>query len=334
MTSSRTTEGTTIRLARETDPPLTSRVFAAALNELYRRRSVRLVVGDDSRRGLHEHLLRHDPQRFWIAERKGTVVGFSVGIDRGAWWFLAALFVRPEAQGAGVGSQLLAYAMAGRPLPGGVAAAISSALQPASNTLYGRRGLLPWLPLVTFAGTPLRVSRPALGSLEVTALTVDDVAVVTQIDLVATGVARSIDHRWYLGRGGRRGWLFVRAGRPAGYIYVSQEGAIGPAAAVRASDMEPLRAWALAEAAAPDPSQLPPDEASSNGHAPRSANRASVASSPALRPVSAIVPGPCVAAQRVFWEAGLVFGEDPGLLLASQPFGRFDRYCCGSFGLM
>jgi hypothetical protein len=36
----------------------------------------------------------------------------------------------------------------------------------------------------------------------------------------------------------------------------------------------------------------------------------------------------------VFWEAGLVFGEDPGLLLASQPFGRFDRYCCGSFGLM
>ena len=127
MTSSRTTDAATIRLARETDPPLTSRVLAAALNELYRRRSVPLVVGDDSRRGLHEHLLRHDPQRFWIAERNGHVVGFSVGIDRGAWWFLSALFVHPEAQGAGVGRQLLARAMAGRPVSDGVAAAISSA---------------------------------------------------------------------------------------------------------------------------------------------------------------------------------------------------------------
>ena len=251
--------------------------------------------GDDSRRELHEHLLRHDTERFSVAERNGRIVGFSAGMDRGDWWFLSALFVHPEAQGAGVGRQLLTCAMAARPASDGVTVAISSARAARVEHAVRPWGLLPWLPLVTFVGTPRRVPRPALGSLEVTSAHVGDLAAVTQIDLVAIGVARSIDHRWYLGRGGRRGWLFLRAGRPAA-MRTLFEGAIGPAAAVRATDMEPLCTWALAQAVAGDPSELSPDGPSSTGTY-RAAPTRRQSSSPAP-PASAIVPSPCLAAQR------------------------------------
>ena len=33
-----------------------------------------------------------------------------------------------------------------------------------------------------------------------------------------------------------------------------------------------------------------------------------------------------MAAQRLLWEAGFTFHGATGLLCASRPFGRFDRY--------
>jgi hypothetical protein len=35
----------------------------------------------------------------------------------------------------------------------------------------------------------------------------------------------------------------------------------------------------------------------------------------------------------VLWDAGLVFDGTPGLLLASHPFGRLDRYMPSSYGM-
>ena len=52
-----------------------------------------------------------------------------------------------------------------------------------------------------------------------------------------------------------------------------------------------------------------------------------------LEKVEAGVPAPCVGAQRVFWDAGLRFDGTPGLLLASRPFGRLDRYLPASYGM-
>ncbi len=49
--------------------------------------------------------------------------------------------------------------------------------------------------------------------------------------------------------------------------------------------------------------------------------------------VRAGVTGRCEGAQRAFWEAGLVFESTPGLLLASGPFGRLDRYLAASYGM-
>ena len=328
-------DGVTVRLARPTDTASTSRVFAAAINELYRRRGIGLVVDEDSRRAVHAHLVRTDPERFFVAERDGRIVAFSAAVDRGSWWFLSSLFVLPKEQGGGLGGRLLRCAAADRPVPGGIAATITNAIQPVSNTLYGRRGLFPWLPLVGFSGPPRCVPRVALGSLDVAPLGIDDVPALAAVDEAAVGADRSIDHAWYLGAGGRRGWLFLRAGRPAGYVYVSREGAIGPAAAQRPADMEPLYVWALTQAAAMDPDRLPPEASVPGSADPQGSTLAGSPVRPAgLRPVTAIVPGPCVAAQRTLWEAGLRFGPDPGLLLASRSFGRPDRFGCGSFGLM
>ena len=49
--------------------------------------------------------------------------------------------------------------------------------------------------------------------------------------------------------------------------------------------------------------------------------------------VRAGVTGRCDGAQRALWEAGLVFDATPGLLLASRPFGRLDRYLAASYGM-
>ena len=50
--------------------------------------------------------LRHSIEeggRGWVAEEPGRIVGFSIGLNSGNLW---ALFVRPEAEGRGVGSAL------------------------------------------------------------------------------------------------------------------------------------------------------------------------------------------------------------------------------------
>src|SRR5271170_8230868 len=59
------------------------------------------------------HLLRTDPKLAWVAIEDGRTVGFSVGFVRRELWFLADLFVLPEAHGQGIGGELLQRCLAG-----------------------------------------------------------------------------------------------------------------------------------------------------------------------------------------------------------------------------
>ena len=145
---------------------------------------------------------------------------------------------------------------------------------------------------------------PRLGRLEVEPLTAASIPELREIDAVACGVDRSVDHEYYLTVSGRRGWLLRRAGQPAAYVMVRPDGWVGPAAAVRAADISAVTAYALAALSA--------------------AGAAKVRSG---------VTGRCEGAQRALWEAGLVFQPTPGLLLASRPFGRLDRYLPASYGM-
>ena len=65
-------------------------------------------------------------------------------------------------QGRGVGRALLQHAQTGSPAATGRSATIADGLQPISNTLYARHGLLPWLPILGFVGRPPSATRPPL----------------------------------------------------------------------------------------------------------------------------------------------------------------------------
>ena len=240
-----------------------------------------------------------------LGETGRRVVGWSSGLLRGGWWFLASLFVLPEAQGLGVGGRLFELAATGAP-PGAVRATVTDSLQPVSNTLYARRGLLPREVLVGFGGRPREgLSCPRLGSLERERLTVASVPELREIDAAASGLDRGVDHRFYLTDGGRYGWLFRRRGRPVAYAVVREDGWVGPVAALRAPDIETVTACGIAD----------------------------LASRGSAQTVRGGITGRCEGAQRAFWEAGLVFAGTPGLLLASRPFGRLDRYVAASYGM-
>jgi GNAT superfamily N-acetyltransferase len=302
------TEGEVLyRPATEDDLAQTSRVYRAAVNELFARQNVpQLPETGAAELPGHRHLLRHDAPRFWVAELGGRVVGFGAGIVRGRWWYLSALFVLPEVQGRGVGRALLERAKAGHPAPGGVAATITDAVQPLSNTLYARCGLTPRLPLICFTGRLRTPATPAASpGCEIVPLSPGALPEVSRLDEAVLGFDRTPDHAYLLAKDGQRGWLLRHNGRPAGYVYTDSSGVIGPAASLRPAHMPLLMRHALAELAPLEPET-----------------------------VQAAVPGPNVQAQRILWQAGLVFENPSGLLLMSRPYGRFDRYVVGSYGLM
>ena len=299
----------TYRRAEPADANRAFQVFRTALNDYLARAGQQLLPDENDQDPGFLHTLRYDGERCWVAERQGDMVAWGSAIVRDDWWFLSALFVLPEAQGVGVGAELLKRARAGGP-SGGVSATVTDTLQPVSNALYARRGMLPREVLLGFAGPP-RLGPAAgeasrrLGTLVPELLTAAAVPDLRRLDLAVLGFDRTVDHRFYLGEGGRRGWLFRRAGRAVAYaLYRPATGWIGPLASLRPADVAPVLRFVLAELAALG-----------------------------LEKVEAGVPAPCVGAQRVFWDAGLLFDGTPGLLLASWPFGHLDRYLPASYGM-
>src|SRR5581483_5214488 len=143
-----------------------------------------------------------------VAVEGGEVAGFASAWTRRDDWFLASLFVRVPAQGRGVGPLLLdaVWGDARR------RRTVTDAIQPVSNALYGRRGLLPATPLLTFTGVPA-------GDATARAEAVD----LSAIDASAYGFDRSVDHRFWEGVARRREWGDA-------YSYSFRGGDIGPVA--------------------------------------------------------------------------------------------------------
>ncbi len=310
------------RRAGEADLPRAYAVFRAALNA-YLVPAGQPEVPDEGDQQLptYRHFLRHDGERFWVAEAVveeladggcGTLgvvgrqtVGWSSGLLRGDWWFLSSLFVLPEAQGLGVGARLFELAATGAPA-GAVRATVTDSLQPISNTLYAHRGLLPREVVVGFGGqTKETPPPPLLGTLKPERLTLASVPELRGVDAGASGLDRSVDHEFYLTEGGRYGWLLRRRGRAVAYVLLREDGWVGPVAALRERDIQTATAFGIADLVGRGVTQT----------------------------VRGGVTGRCEGAQRAFWEAGLVFTGTAGLLLASRPFGRLDRYVGASYGM-
>ena len=221
------------RPAEEADVAAEREVFVAALGDLMRRHGFPAPDPPLERfASVNRHLLAEDGERCFVAEEDGRVVAFSAAIARGDVWFLSALFVHPDAQGRGVGRRLLELSWGtgfGRRLT------ITDSIQPVSNGLYARLGLIPSTPILALAGKP-RTDAPA--GLQAAEPEADALAL---LDRAAYGFDRSADHRFWSGRS--RGTLWLRGGEPVAYSYGADAGTIGPIAARDpSSGAEALRA--------------------------------------------------------------------------------------------
>src|SRR3712207_3291250 len=97
----------------------------------------------------HAHLLATDPDRSWVALEGGRVVAFAAAFVRGDAWFLSDLFVDPDFQARGIGAALLDRVWGDGP-PKRIT--IADAIQPVSNAMYARRGLVPTTPILELGG--------------------------------------------------------------------------------------------------------------------------------------------------------------------------------------
>jgi GNAT superfamily N-acetyltransferase len=128
-----------------------------------------------------------------VAEENGAVVGFGSSWTRDDDWYLASLFIAPVAHGRGVGSALL-DAVWGPPRAR--RRTMTDAIQPVSNVLYGRRGLLPATPVLTFTGRPSPIPVAATpGPVDLAA-----------VDGASYGFDRRVDHQYWSSFARRSEW--------------------------------------------------------------------------------------------------------------------------------
>jgi GNAT superfamily N-acetyltransferase len=159
-----------------------------------------------------------------VATHAGEPLGFSSSWLRAGDWFLAFLFVDGAAQSGGVGSALLDAVWGEGALR---RRTITDAIQPVSNALYARRGLVPSTPLLSFSGTPLPDNPPPHGD---PPLVESDQLELAAIDAAAYGFDRAVDHTYWAGFARRTVW--ERAGRAVAYSYAFPSGHIGPVAGI------------------------------------------------------------------------------------------------------
>ena len=281
------------RRTTEADLAAAFAVFHAAQDELHKRRGAPWKVAAFDPAGpwatLQRHLLAHDGAHAFVAEEDGRIVGFTAALVRDDFWFLSALFVDPSCQGRGVGARLfeLAWDASCRRH-----ATVTEAIQPVSNGLYARRGVMPVTPMLVFSGRPRVDSRSDSRVGARTDSREEDLQAVAPerealaaIDVAAYGFDRSTDHTLWA-RMSQGATLWQRDGAPCAYSYRDTiPGLIGP---IAGRDAE-CAALAL---------------------------RAELARTPENGEVRLSIPGTATVLVRVALDAGLRF-DDPGLLLLS-----------------
>jgi GNAT superfamily N-acetyltransferase len=239
------------RPGTEDDVRATYDVFIAAVTDLDRRRG----VGDADnvwldpafvapfwaqQRPLFAHLAR-TAEHFWVAEQAGRVVGYARATRHDGVRELTDFFVRPDAQGHGIGRELLARAF---PAAGARRRALVASADIVALTSYLKAGVTPRCPIAYVSGTPRPVAVPTDLAVEPLAPGPDALGLLRAIDRAVLGFARDADHAFLLGA--RTGVLYRRGGQPVGYGY---EGGrrIGPLALLDPADVP--AALALAETA-------------------------------------------------------------------------------------
>jgi GNAT superfamily N-acetyltransferase len=327
------TDGVRYRPGRSEDLDACTRTWKAGIED-YQARLNQPPMPDDLAplRRLLGHLITTDPERFWVAiDPDDELIGFASAAVRDGLWFLAMLFVHPSRQRSGIGAALMDRAQAGRDVdPGGPAVPgpdepldsgihtwgmCTDAVQPISNALYARRGMVPRIPIWRLFGEVRRWSALPMPSGGVQSIPFEAVggsepdsdrrlqAVLDDLDHEIVGSTHARDHG-FLRRDGRQGFLLrERSGRALGYVYGSGVGRMGPLAAI-------------------DPALHPV------------LIGVGVRETPAFGPVALWVPGTADVATRALLDAGLRLDGFPGLVCWSRADHPFERYLPISLALV
>ncbi len=181
-------------------------------------------------------------ESYWIAEDGTRKVGYALATRNDGRWLLNGLHVIPEYQGRGIGRRFLELTLSSAK-PSDILCVRTDSVQPVSNAHYIQAGMLPWLPVLTWAG-PIAGPVPDLpgdASFHVGA----DPEELDPVDRKVIGLLRRREHQFWLGQPGLQCGILSVDGRPAGYVYVSKDGQIGPAAATAEPLMRTLLLWAV-----------------------------------------------------------------------------------------
>lgn len=236
----------TLRPGRLDDSATVFRVFRDAVIDLGSRLGVTTITGGDdpavvadlweARRPLFDHLGRTGAH-FWIAESGGEAVGYARSTLRDGVLQLTEFFVLPQAQGAGVGGELLARAF---PRAGERQRVVIATQDVRALTRYLKAGCYARFPIHHFA-RPARPDPPA-SDLEVEPLDGSPRALelLAQVDQSVLGFRRDADHAWLMST--RSGAFYRRDGRLVGYGYTGTSN--GPFAAFAEADLPAMLARA------------------------------------------------------------------------------------------
>jgi predicted acetyltransferase len=232
---------------------------------------------------------------WWVAESgDGQLLGYARSVERGGLFELSEFFVRPAHQSGGVGHELLQRAF---PTGRGDVRAIIATIDTRAQARYYRSGTAARFPILSLIGPPgaRTGGGPADPTLEAVEATPDLIPQLLALERNAIEFDRGDEMRWLVDE--RSGYLYRRAGRPMGFGFLAPRGGIGPVAA-------------------DDPADVP----SILDHLERRAAELGI------EEITADVPGPNAAAIRHLLDRGLKFDTFITLLMASRPFGSFDRY--------
>ncbi len=332
------------------DIPACIDVFYQSVDPLYRRLDQAIPPRDPaSLVRLIGHLLDHDAERAWLAESPSAtadpdpprILGFGTAWQRESTWYLALLFIRPEAQAGGLGRRLFLRTLPSGPLAPDTAEPDTAAhagarlgrlaadagadaggsgtglmgtcvdsIQPISTGLYAGYGIVPRVPLFTAIGRPRDGSLPALPrdvlatGFEALPGTFPLADTLAAVDRGTLGFARPQDHRFWA-REGRRGVLFRRsgAGDPVGYGYVQPSGRLGPVALLDDTLYPSVLGTLIARESPPGP-------------------------------YLALVPGVNHRAMVALLHAGFRFEGFPGIVGSTRSWEGLERYVPASFALL
>ena len=289
------------RRAGEEDLERTYEIFLEASQDLNRRhgRSADLTSSVPRVRALafRRNLVRLDPERFWVAESGGDLVGFGAATQRGRVWYLAGLHVIPRFQSLGAGGELLRRCLAAS-AKDSIYTVVTDSINPVSNALYGKYGMFPQTALVTLEG-PTSTSGPTGSSdlsLEKLGTGTGGPDTFEAADVAVLGYRRPEDHALWDRVSDLHGFV-VRRGEPVGYLYVSESGVLGPVAVFRQEDLAPTLDLGIV-----------------------------VAGELGAPKARVQIPGICRAPIARLLACDFRFGVSTGLFLSSEAFGQLDCY--------